>query len=235
MHKNTILLFTIAFALSFLLYSCIDVEDNRRVQVLGTLVNDSGVPVPGILIQSSGESTTLGAAVSNENGNFRFTSLESTANDFSIQINQEFSGDTLYTPIKYINGQTSPSSSDLNTGKRSQNLYDLGTVNLRQIAYFDLNIKRTSSSKDTLRYTIKIPEAYCENYFSKGEINTTRTRCFATVTQTGTLKPGEEDQTPGFRTIKNTEAIFDYTINSGTVQHITIPILQYKTTYVFEF
>ena len=236
MNKNIIYLFGIAFALSFCLHGCYKIENNRRVAVMGSLVDDSGNPVSGILVQSSGDHTLLGSATSDEFGMFSFASLESNADDFSIAINPEPARDTLYPPITYINSYIFKAPSIVpKRGKRTQNSYDLGKIHLRRQAYLDLNIKKTSTANDTLHWRVTIPDSYCENYFSKGVIDTTRTRCFATLTQTGTIKPGDEDQNPGFGTIKNAEAIFDYTINSCAPQTITIPISQYRTNYVFEF
>ena len=236
MCKNTIYFFFLSFALSFCIHGCYDIENNRRVAVMGSLVNDTGDPIKGILIQSSGNDNVLGHATSDESGMFSFTSLESNAGDFSIDINPNYSRDTLYLPISYINGYRSTLVAlDAYNGNRSQNSYDLGTIQLRRPAYLDLMIKRTSTANDTLHWTVTLPENFCENYFLKSNIDTTRTRCFASFTQSGTLKPGDEDQNPGFGTIKNAAAIFEYTINSGAHQRISIPISQYNTSYVFEF
>jgi len=224
----------IAFALILFLQGCYDIDNNRRVLVTGNLVDENGSPISGITVESRGSGTVLGFNTSDESGDFSFTSIESNASDFSIYVNPETAQDTLNASLTYTN-QENFSESPIENYKRSQNLYDLGNVTLRQIAFLEIVVNRTSGTLDTLNYTVKISEAFCQNYFAEEKIDTLRSRCFYKEEHSGSLLSESEDLELGYKTLKNSNAIFTYSMNSGKKEHIIIPIDQYNTRYVFEF
>ncbi len=207
MPKITFLL--TAFILCLLLQSCYDIDDNRRVLVTGNLVDNNGAPISGITVESRGSSTVLGFNTSDENGDFSFTSLESNAGDFSIYIHPESERDTLYTSLIYTN-EENISESSIEDNKRGQKAYDLGNVTLPKFAFLEIAVNRTSKTQDTLNYTLTISDAYCQNYFVEEKIDTLRSRCFNKEARRGRILPESEDLKLGYRTLKNSSAIFTY-------------------------
>jgi hypothetical protein len=233
MSKATFL-FAVFLLVCLFLQSCYDIDNNRRVLVTGNLVDENGDPVSGITVESRGSNTVLGFHTSEENGDFSFTSIESNASDFSIYINPEIAQDTLYASSTYIN-QENFSESPVDNHKRSQNLYDLGNVTLRQIGFLEIAVNRTSGTLDTLNYTINFSETSCQNYFGEEQIDTLRSLCFIKVERGGSILPESEDLKIYHKTLKNSSAIFTYRINNGKKEQVIIPIDQYNTRYVFEF
>lgn len=215
------------------LQSCYDIDDNRRVLVIGSTGDRFGFPIEGIAVEARGNSSVLGSAISNENGNFEFTSLESTTEDFSIYINPEITGDTLYASPVYINLDETSMPIGNRKNRRSQNLYDLGMVKLPKLAFFEIIINR-STLQDTLTYTLEFPGIVCQNYFIEDKLDTMRSECFSLTQRSGTLLPGDQNLELGYRSLKDSAVVFSYHINSAPTQQATILLDKYSTRYVID-
>jgi len=234
MLKNTFIFFCVV--VSFMtLQGCNDIDDNRRVLVTGNLVNDAGNPIEGIAVEARGNSTVLGKATSDEYGAFNFTSIESNAKDYSIYINAEPDQDSTYATARYVNNDAPANSTEDNTIKRDQNLYDLGTVVLRQVQRFKFEIIKNPATKDTLNYTFTITEANCTVSLSDIEMNDAHLDCFTDYTISGEILPEDNSYSTDFKTLLNTEATFSYRINQGITHEISIPIRELTLGYGFYY
>lgn len=232
--QKPIVFLVYSFIICFLLQSCYEIDDNRRVLVTGRTVDDTGHSLQGILIESRGGGRLLGTSVSDAEGNFSFTSLESNAQDFTILLNPEPANDTIYTSVAYRNNPQASTDERIESG-REQNLYDLGTVPLRTLAYLDVEIKRTSNTQDTLYYDLQTTEALCEQFYTNDQLDTERANCFEQKAGSGSFFPEETSIQISSRTVQRDTAILSYRFNNQEPQAVKIPIDQYNTNYVFEF
>lgn len=231
MRNSTILL---AFITAFLLQACYDIDDNRRILVSGRIVDDIGNALGQIPVETRGNGNLLGTSVSDDQGNFSFTSLESNARDFTILLNPESAGDTLYTSIIYRNNPQASSDEPIEA-VREQNLYDLGTVQLRQFAFLGLEIRRSTNASDTLYFNLQTTETFCEQFYTNDQLDSERANCFEQSIKSGDLLPEEQRLRASVRSVKRDTAVFRYRLNDQELQEVKIPINQYNTSYVFEF
>ena len=75
--KNQI--FTILSLIPILFTQCNDIENDRRILVKGKVVDINNVPQPNLQVYTSIGSGILGEGVTNNNGEFDFTSLSSNS------------------------------------------------------------------------------------------------------------------------------------------------------------
>lgn len=220
-------------ALAVFSYNCaFDIEDNTRVLVKGTLVDSQGNPLQDILVSSKGDDNNLGSQLSQADGTFEYTSLESNR-VYDIFINEQnfFSGsgvigNTDFQQIKYSNVTAS--------GSRKRDVYDLGTLTLFQRATLLLQINKTSSGNAVLQWELQFTDDRCSFVTNDSDI-LEESFCNETNEVDNVQNNDRPDFEQSYETLLDTEATFNYTIDNGPLQSIQIIINQENTDYVFEY
>ncbi len=223
----------------FLFQSChVQIENNRRIQIKGKVVDSNGNPVPDIVVRMEVEDYILGSAVSEPSGKFNFISLDSHGYDERITINLEKFEDGIisydYNGLRALENSAYSGKLYYNIPENNEDLvYDLGTIQLNPTAVFILQLKNIPGDTNTLSYRIDytLPicqisltdtgfEDFCNNYFDDYfEI----------------LESNSPDKEISHKTQLGTEITITYSLNDGPEETITIPVNQTETTYVFEY
>lgn len=213
-----------------------DIKDNARSLVRGSVVDEGGNPLADVPVRTEGYYYLLGETTTDSQGNFEFTSLESTDTNYSIIVNyqkdsfanienpDDLSGNTLYTKISFLYHKS-----------EYQKTYDIPTVKLKKKAKFDFSIERTSTTNDTLSWRLSVVEPRCQYIFDDDELTPVDAQCFPERNYQEYLDPDFPDYGREFNTVLNSEAIFQYRINDSEEESIHIDINQLNTTYVFEY
>lgn len=224
--NNRILCLCSIFCCLFFSACSFDVEKNRRVEVTGTVVNFTENPIANILIESKGDRHILGSTITNSEGQFSFTSLESDAQDFSIEINgnfNNFENDSPLTSFLYSNTSLS--------FERDRNDYYLGQITLAERAILAIDIRRTSSNNATINWSLTFSRANCSQIVE--DYTLINDECYPEISIQS--QEDEINYTNTFDTVRFSNAIFEYSINNGATQQVQIPINDLNTTYEFEY
>jgi len=209
--KTTNLLFFIVLLLCFV--SCLDtdVDDNVRVLVKGKIVDQDNSPVMGAKINvytdannSISNAVLLGEGLSNVNGEFEITSL--------------FGSNTLFYTTVELNDAYSSYRYRTNTSEfRPENLvFDLQTVELRQLSTFEYSIVRETEENSTLNYSIRYIDPFCLEVFEDGVLNEFQSLCyFESILNRSLDNNIPSVQNAQLRVPLGSSIEFSYSINDG--------------------
>lgn len=223
----------------FLLQSChVQIENNRRIQIVGKIVGNDGNPLPDIVVRMEVEDFILGSAVSESSGNFDFISLDSHDSDERITVNlQKFEEDIIgYEPIGLRALENSDFSGKLyyNIPENDDDLvYDLGTIQLNPTASFILRLKNNPGDANTLSYTIGYALPICEISLMDNGFEENCDNYFSDYFQI--VEPDSPNKDISYTTQLGTQITITYSLNDGPDETITIPINNSQTTYILEY
>lgn len=236
MVKKLLLLFIVCSAIP----ACSpEIKNDTRVLVEGKVLNEAGKPLANIPVWSKADHFLLGKTKTDPQGNFKFTSLESTAKDYTIVVNEllkykqfnqeEFtpmsdSGDTLYTEASY-------------SYKKSefQKTYSLPPLTLKKSATLNLSIKKNTTTEETLTWSLTMPHPNCRYNFDDDEFTEYDAYCYSLFDYHKHLGPNRPEFEKKFRSVLNTKATFKYSINGGEEKTIVIYLSKPSTDYAFEY
>lgn len=227
----------ILLGILLLLQSCqIDIMNNRRILVKGRIVDSNNNPIANISVRSeTSNESTLGETVSDKNGEFQFTSLITEGTyPYDIVVNlksyrnywndgYEF-GDLEnlnYSGKRYFN----------NTRNRDASLYNLGTIQLNEVAKFTLLLQNTPGDTNTLAFRLDYETAICKiDLITNGPED-----CQVRDVIYQQLDSTSSNLQINLQSQLDTNVLFKYVLNGEPEQIISIPLSNPETTYVFEY
>lgn len=234
---NMSIKFLVIIVLLCTFYSCSTrFEDDIRVLVKGKVVNSFGEPIAdaevsvytrrgrGIFFApgpSGSDDYVLGRNYSDSNGDFSVTSIFDKDEDFSIGID---AGDE-YGKYGYYTNTEDYVPSDF--------VFNLETVTLKNISNVNYNISRVSGEGNTLRYSFKYENDYCEEYYEQETLNEDQSYCYADVFENRLLSDNQPDLESSFSTTNGSTVEFIYSINDQP--EITETFTITDPTYEFTF
>ena len=207
--------------LFYSLCACDDVliEENKRIEIKGSMVSPENEPVSGIEIFSVGSrdgwigpdtDKILGKGRSDENGEFNFISLDTDSHGLVLAINpSEIDQNSSYASLYFYDS----------TGDHA-GLYDFDKVTVAQRLEFQFSISNTSGVQDTLLYTLRYKQPVL-NYIYENEI-------FVEQEPPGnfiSLRQHTPDSDPAVHRLSvlgATEIVFSYGLGESEVQQILI-------------
>ncbi len=220
--------------LFYSLCACDDVliEENKRIEIKGSMVSPENEPVSGIEIFSVGSrdgwigpdtDKILGKGRSDENGEFNFISLDTDSHGLVLAINpSEIDQNSSYASLYFYDS----------TGDHA-GLYDFDKVTVAQRLEFQFSISNTSGVQDTLLYTLRYKQPVL-NYIYENEI-------FVEQEPPGnfiSLRQHTPDSDPAVHRLSvlgATEIVFSYGLGESEVQQILIPVGTEDNSYDFEY
>ncbi|WP_121667171.1 carboxypeptidase-like regulatory domain-containing protein [Mesonia aquimarina] len=219
----------------FSFYSCeeINIESDKRVTVSGRLIDSQGKPISNIPINTEVESYRLGEGITDENGNFLFTSLQSESNDFLIYINKENIGPSTFSLDK-ANYSAATILNFQEDDILNVDQYTLGTIILPEKALLDFTIQKTSAEDLELTWSLSLFMANCQ-YSYKNNIVKIEGSCPQGFEKGNILSNENPNFSQTFTTLKNKTVMFTYSLGNSASQSINIPITDQLNTYVFEY
>lgn len=220
-----------------LFQSCqIDIMNNRRILVKGRIVDSQNNPVANISVRSeTSYDSTLGETVSDKNGNFQFTSLL-TEGMYPYDITVNVKPHSYYWDDRNIDGRLENSNYSAkryfnNTRNRDISSYDLGTIQLNEVAKFTLLLNNTPGDTNTLAYKLEYETAICKidlNVNGPEDCQIEDPTYIQLDSTTSNMQINLESQL-------GTTVVFKYILNSQPEEIISIPLTNPETTYVFEY
>jgi hypothetical protein len=227
--------------LSFVVFvGCFDhsvsVVDNKRILVSGNILDTENTALENINVTASGSEYTildaraqeiLGKSSTNAAGQFSFISLDTDNSFYGISVNHP-DHETYregYATLHFVDS----------IGTRG-NSFELVNIRLPSIQGFELKMKNTSGSTDTLFYGLSYsnPEYYRklnENSFVENPYNFQ-----SEIEYTDRLLPGSIEKIIPFRTLENSQFQFKYKFSAEAVYDtINVEITPENPVYEFNY
>jgi len=222
----------IAFLVS--IYACDEVliEENRRIEVKGSLISLENEPISEIHVLSAGTNNRqlssntdkiLGRGISSENGVFDFISLDSYSHDLLLAVNP--------TEIDHNASYSSTYFYDPSGGHSK--LYDFEEFTIARKIEFQLNITNTSQTQDSLRYAIEYQRPVRNFIYVNGNfVEQQDSGNFISIRE---HRPDSDPLNLTLSILEETELIFSYNIGENPFQEISIPVSVENNSYDFEY
>ncbi len=233
-RKYTVQLLLLGILLFF--QSCdIDIQNNHRILVKGNIVDSANNPIPNISVRCETYGSTLGETVSDANGAFQFTSLEAE-NDYPLDIvvNMQSYGYTSGGGYSYgylENTNYSAKHYYNNSRIRRNSSYDLGQIELSEIALLTIFFNNVRGDNNIVAYKFEYESAICQ--IDLGSNNSEN--CQFSDDYYNQLDPNSPNlQTDLYGKI-GTTVFLKYILNNQPERTISIPLINPETTYVFEY
>lgn len=233
------------FSALLFFHSChIQIENDRRIAISGTVVDNEGSPLPNITIRSEVLGEVIGSSVSDENGNFDFVSLEAQGNfglDILVNVKPSSYGyDDYYFDLGYDYNTGLPENSQY-SGKRFYNPftsrdrsnYDLGRIQLNEIATLNLFLNNLSGDDNVVAYYLEYTNDVC--LIDINEENTPDECMIFQGEYVVILDPMSQNTQIELQSQLGTTVFLKYQLNGAPEQTISIPLTKTENTYVFEY
>ena len=208
--------------LLFAIASCekLDITNNERILVKGTVVDQNGNPLQNIPFYTEAFSKKLASANSDASGKFEFTSLNVNNTSLKVLVNRDYEN------------QLPEYSSQIYTSQMVNRdlLIDLGTITLGAVGTLSIYL-RNQSGANNLEYTLSYTSKVCYLPLS-GNGNTS---CDLDQIENGAYGPTSQNQNISRESILGSAALFEYSLNNEPKQTIEIPVTNPTTNYVFEY
>lgn len=224
------------FGALLLFQACqVQIMDDRRIAIKGSIVDSANNPVAGISVRCISSYETLGEAISDANGQFQFTSLE-TENNYPLNIVVNVTPYNYYYYDDYnIGSLENPnySAKDYfsNSSNREASSYDLRKIQLNEVAKFTLFLNNTPGDNNTLAYKLDYVTAVCRIDLSANNSED----CTAIDNVYNQLDSSASNFTIDLESQLGTTVLFKYILNSEPERTIAIPLTNPENTYVFEY
>jgi len=228
--KKILLLFVL-----FSLYACDEVliEENKRIEVRGSLLSLDDAPIPGVEIFSIGSREArispntdkiLGKSHSGENGNFNFNSLDTYSHGLLLTVNPvEIDHDSSYASLYFYDP----------TGDHAS-LYDLEEIALARKLEFQFNISNISGVGDTLIYRLQY-EQPVQNFVYEDGVFIAQPDEGNNFVSLREHRPDSDPVTFNLSILEDSEIIFTYGLGENHVEQIVVPVTAENTFYDFEY
>lgn len=226
----------ILLGILLLFQSCeIDIMNNRRILVQGSIVDSANNPIPNISVRSETYNTTLGEAISDANGQFRFTSLEAEGNyPLDIVVNMEstsYASGVSYNYGSLENPQYSGKHYFKNSRNRNDSNYNLGKIQLNEVAKLTIFFNNMPGDTNMVAYKLEFESAICQ--INLNAIHTQN--CQYLDDYYNQLYPDNSNFQSNLYSQLGTTVLLKYILNNQPEQTISIPLTKLETTYVFEY
>lgn len=233
-RKYTSQLLLIGILLFF--QSCeIDIMNNRRILVKGSIVDSSNNPISNISVRSEAYGATMGETVSDANGQFQFTSLEAESNyPLDIVVNMQSYGYNYGGGYNYgflENADYSGKHYFNNSRKRRNSSYDLGQIELREIALLTIFFNNIRGDNNVVAYKFEYESAICQIDLN---LNSPE-NCQFLDDFYNQLDPTTSNFQSNLYCQLGTTVLLTYIMNNEPKQTISIPLTNPETIYVFEY
>ncbi|WP_313114684.1 carboxypeptidase-like regulatory domain-containing protein [Aequorivita sediminis] len=225
------------FGIVLLFQSCeVDIMNDKRVLVTGTIVDSSNNPIPNISVRSqTTRNAILGEAISDENGQFEFTSLMSKPPyNFYIAVNSKPFGEIWhhsYDTELIENIDYSAKAFGDESNNRNVSTYNLGVIQLNKYAKLNLHINNIPGDSNTLEFKLNYDSAICKVDLNGNDLN----QCVDEDFEFRFLDSEYSDIYINVESQLGTTVDFIYKLNDGPEQTISIPLTNPENTYVFEY
>ncbi|MCG2431318.1 carboxypeptidase-like regulatory domain-containing protein [Aequorivita xiaoshiensis] len=220
-----------------LFQSCeVDIMNDKRVLVTGTIVNSDNNPIPNISVRSqTTRNAILGEAISDENGQFEFTSLMSKPPyNFYIAVNSKPFGEIWYYHYDtelIENIDYSAKAFYDETSNRNATTYNLGVIQLNKYAKLNLHINNIPGDTNTLEFKLDYDSAICRVDLNGNDFN----QCEDEDFEFRFLDSEYSDIYMNVESQLGSTVDFIYKLNGEPEQSISIPLTNPENTYVFEY
>jgi hypothetical protein len=219
-----------------LLQSCeVQIMDDRRILVKGNIVDSSNNPIPGISVRCESSYLNLGEAISDANGQFEFTSLEvETYNSLNITVNVKEDGYYYYDDYNYGNLENPAYSAKNyfnNATNRNAATYNLGRIQLNEVARLALFINNTPGDNNSLAYKLNYDTSVCQIDLNVSDSED----CKSFDDSYNQLDPSSSSFDIELESQLGTTVLFKYILNNEPEQTIAITLTNLENTYVFEY
>lgn len=219
-----------------------EIMDDRRILVKGNIVDSENNPIPNISVRTQSYSRILGQAVTDANGNFKFTSLEvEDYNSLNIMVN--IKAGNYYEDGGYIyyeggynydlteNPDYSAKQYFNNFQNRPAATYNLEKIQLNEAARLAVLFTNIPGDNNTVAYKLEYDSAIClidlnindseechfdDDFYQQLDINSTNFQI-------------------NLNSQLGTTVLFKYILNNEPEQTISIPLANLENTYVFEY
>ncbi|SHH65372.1 carboxypeptidase-like regulatory domain-containing protein [Winogradskyella jejuensis] len=220
----------LALLLLLLFLNCADtqVDNNVRVLVTGTVLDQNDIPIYNANVKIVTDANSNGAlpvllaeGLGDVSGNFEIISLFGSNNLFYIEISAD--GYSTYT---YRTNTSEFRPEDL--------IFNLGDITLKKLSKFNYTITRESSLGTTLDFSLSYITPTCIQVFDEGVLNTNESFCFEENFIARTLNDNFPDiANRSFFVGLGDIVKFTYGVNGGVEQEDILTIN--SEDYVFEF
>lgn len=219
-----------------LFQSCeVQVTNDRRILITGNIIDSSNNPLSNISVLCGTKGEILGQTYSDDNGNFRFTSLESdsyypldimvnlksTRYDWGGGYSEDQIENTDYSAKHYFN----------NFPERTNSSYNLGRIELKEPAQFLLFLNNIPGDNNTLRFTLEYETTICNIDLNRNDPET----CVVMEESNRQLDENSSNIQINLESQLGTTVDFKYILNDEPEQTISIPLSNSENTYVFEY
>lgn len=233
--KRLYLLQILLIWILLLFQSCdVQVMDDHRILIKGRIVDSENNPLQNISVRTKTYGAILGESLSDANGEFQFTSLESkdynpTNIAVNIKPNKYYSGDydldlienPVYTAKQYFN--------DL--FNRKAVTYNLGQIQLNEAASLKVFFNNIPGDNNRVAYKFEYQSAICEIDLN----DSTSENCLFDFEYYQQLDINSNDFESIFYSQLGTTVLLKYILNNEPEQTISIPLTNLENTYVFEY
>ena len=221
--------------LIFISLSCEDIQNNKRFVFSGNLIDENNQPIENaqitstLRIQSSGNNAQnlIGQGVTNSNGNFEFVSLVPLSNSVGLFINANQDIDSQeYAEVSF--------SIDNNVFD-NENTITLKDFKIPRKASLDINIEKISTQPAFLEWSIEFISSEC--FIEIGENSTIDNLSFCDTffSISGQNTTQNPNNTINVESLRNTIAIFIYSINNEPNQVIEISLNNPSNDFQFTY
>jgi len=208
------------------------IEENKRIEIKGSMVSTENAPLAGIEVFSVGSrdgrigadtDKILGKGRSDEKGNVNFISLDTDSHGLVLAVNPvEIDHNSSFASLYFYDP----------TGDHAE-LYDFDKLSVAQRLEFQFSIANTSSVQDTLLYTLRYRQPVL-NFVYENEVFVEQEPANNFIS----LRQHTPDSDPAIHRLAvlgATEIIFSYGLGEREVQQIVIPVGSENNSYEFEY
>ncbi len=108
----------------------------------------------------------------------------------------------------------------------------MGTIVLGKRAKLNLNLNNNGGDQNTVSYELFFTPSDCELPLN---VVNPPDNCNLSESSSGMLSPSSQNEIIPIYSIQGSNVIFKYSLNSGPMQTIEIPLINEDNTYVFEY
>ncbi len=209
------------------------IEENRRIEVKGSITSLDNEPISGLNIFSAGSyegnfstnvDKTLGRGITDENGNFDFISLDTDSHGLILAINPvEIENDPEYSSAYFYD----PS------GEHSLS-YELGDFVIPGIIEFQLDVRNVSGTGDTLKYVLDYQRPIQNFIFENGSFveDEGGGPGFISIRE---HRPDSDPLSLNLSILEGSEFEFSYLLGDDPVERTSITVSAENNSYELEY
>lgn len=211
----------------FLLQGCIDIIDNKRIYLEGTITDGDGFPVADVPVVYKMNGFTLGYGFTDTKGQYGFYSLEADAkSEMRLEINR------MYDEVR--GNYSSVIITDDDEFSFQENDYRKLDITLQKKSTLQFSINHVTNINADLDWDLQY--TYTNYYNSCLKVYTdVFTGCYETFQINGTQNSETPHKDISITSFINQEVIFTYQINGGNTETVSIPLTSENVTYEFTY